>query len=73
MKTYKAEYDREENVILEQTSLYVDNQTFQKILDWMETPATQEQIEGLNRLAAIKTFGEKKMKIRCMTEYDKLP
>ena len=38
------------NVILDQTSLYVDNQAFQKILDWLEEPATQEQIDGINRL-----------------------
>ena len=38
------------NVILDQTSLYVDNQANQKILDWLEEPATQEQIDGINRL-----------------------
>ena len=38
------------NVILDQTSLYVDNETFQKILGWLDTPATQEQIDGMNRL-----------------------
>lgn len=42
------------NVILEQTSIYVNNQTFQKILDWLDAPATQEQTEGMNRLRAIK-------------------
>ena len=43
------------NVILEQTSLYVDNQTFQKVLEWIETPATPMQIEGMNRLKAVKS------------------
>jgi len=38
------------NVILDQTSLYVDNETFQKILGWLDAPATQEQIDGMNRL-----------------------
>ena len=42
------------NVILEQTSIYVDNKKFQKVLDWLDTPATQEQIDGMNRLRAIK-------------------
>lgn len=42
------------NVILDQTSLYVDNQKFQEILDWLDAPATQGQIEGLNRLRATK-------------------
>ena len=34
-------------VILDQTSLYVDNQ---EILDWLDTPATQGQIDGMHRL-----------------------
>ena len=42
------------NVILDQTSIYVNNKTFQKVLDWLDTPATQEQIEGMNRLKATK-------------------
>ncbi len=42
------------NVILDQTSIYTDNQTFQKILDWLERPATQEQTDGMKRLLAAK-------------------
>jgi uncharacterized protein (DUF1778 family) len=42
------------NVILDQTSFYVDNQTFQKVLDWLDTPATQVQIDGMDRLKSIK-------------------
>lgn len=42
------------SVILDQTSIYVDNKTFQKVLDWLDTPATQEQIEGMKRLKATK-------------------
>jgi uncharacterized protein (DUF1778 family) len=42
------------NVILDQTSYHVDNQTFQKVLDWLDTPATQEQIDGMDRLRAIE-------------------
>ena len=41
-------------IILEQTSLHLDNIAFQQILDWMDSPATQPQIEGMNRLRAIK-------------------
>lgn len=44
------------NVILDQTSFYVDNKTFQKVLDWLDTPATQEQIEGIGRLKATKSL-----------------
>ena len=43
------------NVILEQTSLCVDNQTFYNVLEWMETPSTQEQIEGLDRLQRVES------------------
>ncbi|MEE7626145.1 DUF1778 domain-containing protein [Methylobacter sp. Wu8] len=43
------------NVILDQTSIYVDNKTFQKILDMLDTPATQEQIDGMNRLRTINS------------------
>lgn len=43
------------NVILEQTSLHVDNQTFHKILDWLDAPATKQQADGMNRLRAIKS------------------
>jgi uncharacterized protein (DUF1778 family) len=42
------------NVILDQTSYHVDNQTFQKVLDLLDTPATQEQIDGMDRLRAIQ-------------------
>ena len=43
------------NVILDQTSIYVDNKTFQKVLDLLDTPATQEQVDGMKRLSAIKS------------------
>lgn len=43
------------NVILDQTSIYVDNKTFQKILDMLDTPATQEQTDGMNRLRTINS------------------
>lgn len=41
------------NVILDQTSIYVDNKTFQNVLEWLDTPATQGQIDGMNRLHTI--------------------
>ncbi len=40
------------SVILDQTSLYVDNKAFQKILD---TPATQVRIDGISRLCATRS------------------
>jgi uncharacterized protein (DUF1778 family) len=42
------------NVILDQTSIYVDSATFQNVLDLLDTPATQEQIDGMDRLRAIQ-------------------
>lgn len=42
------------NVILDQTSLYVDNKTFLKVLDLLDTVATQEQVDGMKRLANIQ-------------------
>jgi len=43
------------SVILDQTSIHVNNEAFQKILDWLDAPATEEQINGMNRLRAIES------------------
>lgn len=40
------------NVILDQTAIYADNQTFQQVLDWLDAPMTPEQEEGMKRLRA---------------------
>lgn len=48
------------NVILEQSSIYVDSQKFQKILDFLDNPATDEQQEAMQRLKAIETPWENK-------------
>jgi uncharacterized protein (DUF1778 family) len=42
------------NVLLDQTTLYVDNQSFHKVLDWLDAPATPEQVAGMKRLLATK-------------------
>ncbi len=42
------------NVLLDQTTLYVDSRTFQKVLDWLDAPATPEQAAGMKRLLATK-------------------
>ena len=42
------------NVLLDQTTLYVDNKNFQKVLDWLDAPTTQEQEAGMKRLLATK-------------------
>jgi uncharacterized protein (DUF1778 family) len=38
------------NLLLDQSTIFVDAQTFQKIMDWMDTPATESEIEGMKRL-----------------------
>jgi uncharacterized protein (DUF1778 family) len=42
------------NVLLDQTTIYADARAFQKILDWMDKPATAPQIAGMKRLLAAK-------------------
>jgi uncharacterized protein (DUF1778 family) len=42
------------NVLLDQTTHYVDSKTFQKVLDWLDAPATAEQAAGMKRLLASK-------------------
>ncbi len=42
------------NVILDQTSIYVDSQAFQAVLDLLEAPASQEQLDGMKRLSSAK-------------------
>ena len=42
------------NVLLDQTTFYVDSKTFQKMLDWLDAPATAEQAIGMKRLKATK-------------------
>ena len=42
------------NVILDQTSIYVDSQAFQAVLDLLEAPASQEQLDGMKRLRSAK-------------------
>ena len=43
------------NVILDQTSIYADNKTFQKAVDLLEAPATKEQLDGMKRLSAVRS------------------
>ena len=42
------------NVLLDQTTIYADSQTFQKVLDWMDAPATPQEAEGMKRLLSTK-------------------
>jgi uncharacterized protein (DUF1778 family) len=43
------------NILLDQSTLFADTQTFQKIMDWMDAPATSSEEAGMNRLLHAKT------------------
>ena len=44
------------NVLLDQTTIYADAKTFQKILDWMDKPATASETAGMKKLLAAKAL-----------------
>jgi uncharacterized protein (DUF1778 family) len=43
------------NVLLDQSTLYVDNHRFQEVLNFLDAPAKPEQIQGMKRLLAAKS------------------
>ncbi len=43
------------NILLDQSTLYVDAQSFQAVMDWMDREATSEEQMGMNRLRDAKT------------------
>jgi len=44
------------NVLLDQTTIYAEAKTFQKILDWMDRPATAPETTGMKKLLAAKAL-----------------
>jgi len=44
------------NVLLDQSTIYADAKTFQKILDWMDKPATAAETAGMKKLLAAKAL-----------------
>jgi uncharacterized protein (DUF1778 family) len=38
------------NVLLDQSTIFADAKTFQKVLDWMDSPATHPETAGMKRL-----------------------
>jgi uncharacterized protein (DUF1778 family) len=42
------------NILLDQTTIYADAKTFQKVMDWMDAPATPSEAEGMQRLRQAK-------------------
>lgn len=42
------------NVILDQTMIRMDAEDFQKVLEWMDKPASEQELEGMARLRAVR-------------------
>ena len=38
------------NILLDQSTIFADAETFQKVMDWMDGPATPAEAEGMTRL-----------------------
>ncbi len=43
------------NILLDQSTLYADAKTFQKVMDWLDTAATRAETEGMKRILQSKT------------------
>ena len=43
------------NVLLDQSTIYADAVTFQKIMDWLDQPTTRAETVGIQRLLHAKT------------------
>ncbi|MFL9823871.1 DUF1778 domain-containing protein [Rhodoplanes sp. SY1] len=41
-------------VLLDQTTVMADAKAFRSILDWMDSPPSREQEDGVNRLMAVR-------------------
>ncbi len=42
------------NVLLDQSTIYADAKTFQKVMDWMDKPATASETSGMKRIMKSK-------------------
>lgn len=42
------------NVLLDQSTLYADAKTFQKVMDWLDAKATPDEAQGMKRLLQAK-------------------
>ena len=42
------------NVLLDQSTIYADAKTFQKVMDWMDTVATPSETAGMKRILQAK-------------------
>jgi uncharacterized protein (DUF1778 family) len=42
------------NILLDQSTLFADTKAFQKVMDWMDTPATNSESAGMKRILEVK-------------------
>ena len=42
------------NILLDQSTIYADAKTFQKVMDWMDTSATSAEAAGMKRILKSK-------------------
>ncbi len=42
------------NILLDQTSIHVDAETFQKVMEWMDAPVTPNEAQGIKRILNAK-------------------
>ncbi len=42
------------NVLLDQSTIYADARTFQKVMDWMDAPPTPAEAVGMKRILQAK-------------------
>ena len=42
------------NILLDQSTLYADAKTFQKVMDWMDTATTRAETDGMKRILQSK-------------------
>jgi len=42
------------NILLDQSTLYADAKTFQKVMDWMDKAATRSETAGMKRILQAK-------------------
>ena len=43
------------NILIDQSTIYADTKTFQKVMDWMDAPATHAETAGMKRILQAKT------------------
>ncbi len=38
------------NILLDQSTIHVDTEAFQKVMDWMDAPITPSEVQGMKRI-----------------------